>query len=107
MDNVAFRYSNKVRQMCEDAGVKSDFVAPYTPRTNPIEELFGEIKTYVKLQCKKHLNFIRRDFEGYVKSCVKTVGSRQSSAESHFEMQDFMLSILVKLRNKLVFDNAI
>lgn len=28
MDNVAFYYSDRVQQMCEDAGVKWDFLAP-------------------------------------------------------------------------------
>ncbi len=70
--------------MCEDAGVKVDFLAPYTPRTNLVEEFFGETKTHVKSQRKSHKSLIQRDFEGYVKSCVKAVGSRQSSAEGQF-----------------------
>jgi transposase len=70
--------------MCEIAGVEFDFLAPYTPRTNPIEEFFGEVKTRVKSQRKSHKNLIQRDFEGYVKSCVKAVVSRQESAEGHF-----------------------
>jgi hypothetical protein len=84
MDNVSFHYSDTIRQMCEDAGVKLDFLAPYTPRTNPIEEFFGEVKAHVKSQRKHYKSLIERDFEGYVKSCVKTVGSRQASAEGHF-----------------------
>lgn len=84
MDNVAFHYSDRIQQMCEDAGVKVDFLAPYTPRTNPIEEFFGETKTHVKSQRKSHKSLIQRDFEGYIKSCVKAVGSRQGSAEGHF-----------------------
>jgi transposase len=55
--------------MCEDAGVKSDFLAPYTPRINPIEEFFGEVKTHVKSQRKSHKSLIQRDFEGYPLRC--------------------------------------
>lgn len=84
MDNVGFHYSERVQQMCQDAGVKSDFIAPYSPRTNPIEEFFGEVKAYIKSQRKANVTLIQRDFERYVKSCVKAVGSRQSSAEGHF-----------------------
>jgi len=84
MDNVAFHYSDRVQQMCLEAGVKADFIAPYTPRTNPIEELFGEVKTYVKSQRKSNKSLIQRDYESYVKSCVKAVGNRQGSAEGHF-----------------------
>jgi transposase len=84
MDNVGFHYSDKVRRMCADVGVKWDFTPPYTPRTDPIEEFFGEVKTYMKSQRKGYRRLIQRDFEAYVKSCVRAVGSRQESAEGHF-----------------------
>jgi hypothetical protein len=84
MDNVGFHYSDRVRQMAADAGVKLDFTPPYTPRTDPIEEFFGEVKTQVKSQRKKYQGLIQRDFEAYVKSCVMAVGSRRESAEGHF-----------------------
>lgn len=84
MDNVAFHHSDKVRQMCVDAGVKLDFTPPYTPRTDPIEEFFGEVKTFVKSQRKSYMGLIQRDFESYVKSCVRAVGSRPESAKGHF-----------------------
>ena len=84
MDNVGFHYSDKVRQMCADAGVISDFIPPYTPRTNPIEEFFEEVKTCVKSQRRNYGGLIQRDFETYVKSCVRAVGSRPESAEGHF-----------------------
>jgi len=84
MDNVAFHYSDRIQQMCRQAGVKTDFIAPYTPVSNPIEEFFGEVKTYAKSQHKTHWGLIQRDFEAYVKACVKAVGSREKSAEGHF-----------------------
>lgn len=48
------------------------------------KEFFREVKTHAKSQCKNYRSIIQRDFEGYVKSCVKAVGSRQNSAEGHF-----------------------
>jgi transposase len=54
MDNVRFHYSDKVKRMCTDANVKFDFTPPYTPRTDPIEEFFVEVKTYVKSQSKSY-----------------------------------------------------
>jgi len=84
MDNVGFHYSDKVQQMSTEAGVRLDFTPPYTPRTDPIEEYFGEVKTYVKSQRKNYKELIQRDFETYVKCCVKAVGSRRESAEGHF-----------------------
>ncbi|KAK7928432.1 hypothetical protein PG985_005430 [Apiospora marii] len=84
MDNVGFHYSERVQQMCREAGVKSDFIAPYTPRTNPIEEFFGQVKACIKSQRKSNSSLIQRDFESYVKSCAKVVGNQQGSAEGHF-----------------------
>lgn len=84
MDNAGFHDAEKITQMCEDVGVKVEFLAPYSPTTNPIEEFFGELKTYAKSQHKEQRSLIRRSFEAYVKACVKAVGSRQSSAEGHF-----------------------
>jgi hypothetical protein len=84
MDNVGFHYSERVRQMCAEAGVLFDFTPPYTPRTDPIEEFFGEVKTHMKSQRKSYRGLIQRDFEAYVKSCVRAVGSRRDSAEGHF-----------------------
>lgn len=84
MDNAAFHHSDKILNMCDNAGVKCFFTAPYTPTSNPIEEFFGELKTFAKAQHKTQGSLIRRDFPGFVRSCIKTVGSRQSSAEGHF-----------------------
>jgi len=69
--------------MCKDAGVKVNFLAPYTPRTNPIGEFFGGTKTHVKSQRKSH-KASSKETRGLCKSCVKAVGSRQGSAEGHF-----------------------
>ncbi|KAI1839362.1 hypothetical protein JX266_014427 [Neoarthrinium moseri] len=52
MDNVEFHYSERVRQMVEEAGARLDFIPPYTPRSNPVEELFGEIKTCIKAHAR-------------------------------------------------------
>jgi len=85
VDNVGFHYSGRVQQICEDAGVKWDILAPYTLRTDPIEEFsLGEIKTVAKSRQKKQRRLIRKGFETHVKSCIKAVGCRRNSAEGHF-----------------------
>jgi transposase len=58
MDNVGFHYSDRVRQVCADAGVKIDFTPPYTPRTDLIEEFAGEVKTCVKSRRKSYKRLI-------------------------------------------------
>lgn len=40
MDNASFHHSERVKQMCWDAGVKLVYLPPYSPDLNLIEELF-------------------------------------------------------------------
>ena len=84
MDNASIHHSERVKQLCEEAGVKLIPLVPYSPDTNPIEELFAEVKDYVKNRWDKHIGLIRRDFRAYVMVFVEVVGSKQASAEGHF-----------------------
>ncbi len=84
MDNASIHCSDKIKQMCDEAGVKLEMTPPYTPDTNPIEEYFAEMKAEVRQRWDEHINLIQRDFGAYVKSCVQAVGKRTSSAEGHF-----------------------
>lgn len=40
MDNASFHHSERISQMCADAGVKLVYLPPYSPDLNPIEEFF-------------------------------------------------------------------
>jgi len=40
MDNASWHHSDKIVQMCRDAGVVLEFLPPYSPDFNPIEEFF-------------------------------------------------------------------
>jgi hypothetical protein len=48
MDNASFHHSEKIQQLCDDAGVIIRYLPPYSPDLNPIEEFFGELKTYIR-----------------------------------------------------------
>ena len=48
MDNASWHHSEKVIQMCRDAGVILEFLSPYSPDFNPIEEHFGVLKKFIK-----------------------------------------------------------
>jgi hypothetical protein len=84
MDNATFHFSEKIDQMCEEAGVKLLYLPPYSPHLNPIEEFFAELKTFMKEVSLEEGHFIERDFQGFVEWCVDKVGARWESAESHF-----------------------
>lgn len=48
MDNVAFHYSDRLFQLCDEAGVKLVHLSPYSPDLNPIEMYFAVVKAFVK-----------------------------------------------------------
>lgn len=48
MDNASFHRTERVKQMCLNAGVKLLYISPYSPDLNPIEEFFAELKQFIK-----------------------------------------------------------
>ena len=48
MDNASIHHSERVKQMCSDAGVIVIYLPPYSPDFNPIEEFFAELKGFMK-----------------------------------------------------------
>jgi hypothetical protein len=40
MDNASFHHTERIKQMCRDAGVKLLYLPPYSPDFNPIEEFW-------------------------------------------------------------------
>lgn len=62
MNNASFHHSGRIEQMCSQAGVKLVYLPPYSPDLNPIEELFAELKA-----------FIRRHWESYEKIPTKAL----------------------------------
>jgi transposase len=48
MDNASFHHTQRIEQMCYDAGVKLVYLPPYSPDFNPIEEFFAELKAFIK-----------------------------------------------------------
>ena len=84
MDNASIHRSERLEQMCIEAGVRLLKLAPYSPDMNPIEELFAEIKTYIRQQRHNHADVFEKDFRTFLEMCVDIVGSRVASAEGHF-----------------------
>lgn len=49
IDNASFHYSDKIQQMCNQAGVLLIYRLPYySPEVAAIEEFFGELKNYIR-----------------------------------------------------------
>lgn len=84
MDNASFHHSDKIEQLCAEAGVKLLYLPPYSPDLNPIEEFFAELKTFIKRSWQHCSNTVRHDFAAFLEWCIDNVGARKSSAEGHF-----------------------
>ncbi len=84
MDNASIHRSERIEQMCAEAGVRLLFLAPYSPDMNPIEEFFAELKTFMRKERHNHIELYEEDFEAFVRLAVDIVGSRRASAEGHF-----------------------
>jgi hypothetical protein len=41
--------AQEIQQICDDAGVRLEYLPPYSPDFNPIEEAFAELKAWMKL----------------------------------------------------------
>lgn len=84
MDNASFHHTDRIRQLCSDAGVKLLYLPPYSPDFNPIEEFFAELKGYIKKAWAAYEEDPSQGFHAFLRKCVDDVGARQKSAEGHF-----------------------
>ena len=48
LDNARIHYSQRLRDICEVAGVHLVYLPPYSPDLNPIESSFNELKEWMK-----------------------------------------------------------
>ena len=84
MDNASFHHSERIEQLCKDAGVKLVYLPPYTPQCNPIEEFFAELKAFIKRNWRLCERNPDRDFLAFLEWCVDVVGRNSNNAKGHF-----------------------
>lgn len=84
MDNASFHHSERIEQMCSEAEVKLVFLPPYSPDLNPIEELFAELKAFIRRNWHSYEDNPDQGFDTFLEWCVDIVGARDKSAEGHF-----------------------
>ncbi|RFU72915.1 transposase [Trichoderma arundinaceum] len=85
IDNASIHHSERVQQLCEDAGVVLLYLPPYSPDLNPIEEFFGELKRYIQEVWDEFEELVKDDFAAFLAEAVRVVGKRKESARGHFE----------------------
>jgi transposase len=84
MDNASFHHTDRVEAMCSEAGVKLMYLPPYSPDLNPIEEMFAELKGFIKRNWRIYEDHPDQGFDRFLEWCVDVVGSKKESAEGHF-----------------------
>jgi len=64
IDDILLIYLQELREMCEDAGVLLEFLPPYSPDFNPIEQSFAQLKAWMR----KHgaMASMCETFEGFL-----------------------------------------
>ena len=70
LDNAGSHNNELIRNTIINSGNKYLFSVPYTPKTNPIEGFFNQIKYYLKLN-KNVLKF--NELEGEIKNAIEKV----------------------------------
>ena len=48
MDNVAIHHSPLVKQLCQEAGVRLEYLPLYSPDLSPIEQSFSALKAWMR-----------------------------------------------------------
>ena len=74
----------RIEQMCSNAGVKLMYLPPYSPDLNPIEEMFAELKDFIKRNWYIYEEHPEQGFDKFLEWCFDIVGSKKQSAEGHF-----------------------
>jgi transposase len=48
LDNATTHHTERVKELCEAAGVIHEFLPPYSPDFNPIEQSFRSLKAWLR-----------------------------------------------------------
>jgi transposase len=84
IDNASFYRSDRIEEMCTEAGVKLVYLPPFSPDLNPIEEFFSELKAFIRRNWERYEENPEEGFQTFLERCIKVVGSRKQSALGHF-----------------------
>ena len=68
-----------LEKLCHDAGVVLEFLPPYSPDFNPIEESFAEMKAWMRKNYTLQDNY--EHFEGFLELAVQYMAAK---AGNHF-----------------------
>ena len=75
-----------MKDLCRDAGVILEFLPPYSPDMNPIEEAFAEMKAWMKKNNQLQAGY--EDFTGFLEAALRYM---QNKSGNHFRSAGIML----------------
>ena len=84
MDNASFHHTERIEQMCCNAGVKLVYLPPHSPDFSPIEEFFAELKAFIKRNWEIYEENPQQGFDTFLEWCIDVVGRKKNSARGHF-----------------------
>ena len=70
----------RLQELCDDAGVILDFLPPYSPDFNPIEEAFAELKAWMRKN--NQLQDAYANFEGFLEAGLMYMSNKTGN---HFK----------------------
>lgn len=76
MDNASFHHSERMTQMCVDAGVNLVYLPLYSPDLNRIEELFAELIAFIKRNWSYYEEGPDQGFDTFLGWCIDVVGAK-------------------------------
>lgn len=79
LDNASIHRGQRLRELIEDAGCRMEFLPPYSPDFNPIEESFSTLKAWVKRNVALAANFT--SFGAFMVFAVEEGGGRSARAQ--------------------------
>jgi transposase len=72
--------------LCEDANVKLEYLPPYSPDFNPIEEAFAELKAWIRRN--NALVEAYESFDGFLNAALNSMTQRPGN---HFRSAHIMM----------------
>jgi transposase len=78
LDNVNSHLSEDLAVMCEEAGVRLEYLPPYSPDYNPIEESFSALKAWMRRN-RELVPAFEPFFEGYMHLAVQMTCNREAA----------------------------
>jgi hypothetical protein len=70
MDNASIHRGPEIRALCDEFGVRLEYLPPYSPDYNPIEESFAELKAWMQRN-RELADTFGEDFVGFIELGVK------------------------------------